>query len=111
MVERTLTPELIGLIAERFQALAEPARLLILETLRRGERTVGEVVEETGLSQSNASKHLQVLHGMGFVARRKDGLHVCYRLSDDDVFTICDIMCGRLDREAARRRAVLKGRE
>ena len=107
MAGGSLTPELMELVAERFQALAEPARLQILETLRGGERTVGEVVDASGLSQSNASKHLQLLHALGFVSRRKEGLHVHYRLADEDVFAICDIMCGRLEREAERRRSVL----
>ena len=110
MAGESLTPELMELVAERFQALAEPARLQILETLRRGERSVGEVVEATGLSQSNVSKHLQHLHGLGFVERRKEGLHVHYRLADEEVFVICDIMCGRLEREAERRRTLLEER-
>lgn len=81
-------------IAERFKALAEPARLRILNALRDGERTVGELVEDTGLNQANLSKHLQLLHTLRFVARRKDGLFVRYTLLNDDVFVLCDIMCG-----------------
>lgn len=110
MAGEALTPELIELVAQRFQALAEPARLAILQTLRSGERTVGEVVEETGMAQPNVSKHLQQLYTLGFVERRKEGLHVHYRLADEDVFEICDIMCGRLEREAERRQALLEGR-
>lgn len=81
-------------IAERFRALAEPARLRILNALRDGERTVGELVDGTGLNQANLSKHLQLLHQLRFVARRKDGLFVRYRLLNDDVFVLCEIMCG-----------------
>lgn len=81
-------------IADRFKALGEPARLRILNALREGERTVGELVERTGLNQANLSKHLQLLHTLRFVARRKDGLFVRYRLLNDDVFVLCDIMCG-----------------
>lgn len=109
MPHRTLTPELIELVAARFQALAEPARLAILQALRSGEQAVGDIVEETGLHQPNASKHLQHLHALGFVERRKEGLHVYYSLADDDVFALCDLMCGRLEREADRRRAMLRG--
>jgi DNA-binding transcriptional ArsR family regulator len=100
MSEYPLTPELLGLIAERFKALAEPARLAILNALREREMTVSELMQATGLGQANASKHLQFLHALGFVERRKDGLHVHYRLADEDVFRLCDIMCGRLVREA-----------
>ena len=107
MAELPLTPELLDLVAARFRALAEPARLGILNALREREMTVSEVMETTGLGQANASKHLQLLHGLGFVERRKEGLFVHYRLADDDVFRLCDIMCGRLVAEADARRRVL----
>ena len=53
---RRLTPDLINLIAERFKALAEPARLQILSVLRARELTVSGLVDETGLGQANVSK-------------------------------------------------------
>jgi DNA-binding transcriptional ArsR family regulator len=105
-----LTPEQIDLIAERFRALAEPARLHIMTALRSGERTVGELVEATGLGTANVSKHLRILHASGFVSRRKEGLFVYYGLAGEDVFRLCDIMCGRLEAEAASRRKVLAAR-
>lgn len=110
MVHVVLTPEILELVAERFKALAEPARLNILNVLRGGEKTVSEVMEATGLGQANASKHLQVLHGLRFVERRKDGLFVYYRLADETVFALCDIMCGRLVEEARVRRKALTRR-
>ena len=105
-----LSPEMIALVAERFRALAEPARLHLMQALRRGEQTVGELVEATGLGTANVSKHLQLLHGAGFVTRRKDGLYVYYGLAGEDVFRLCDIMCGRLAAEAESRRRVLADR-
>lgn len=96
-----LTAELFDQIANRFRALAEPARLRILDALRSGELTVGDLCERTGLNQANLSKHLQLLHTLGFVSRRKDGLFVYYSLTDEDVFQLCDIMCGRLDRASS----------
>lgn len=110
MVRTRLTPEKIDLVAERFRALAEPARLHIMNALREGELTVGELVEATGFGTANVSKHLQLLHAAGFVTRRKDGLFVYYGLAGEDVFRLCDIMCGRLEAEAAVRRKVLAGR-
>ena len=107
MGNTTLTPEVIDLIAQRFRALAEPARLQILNRMRRGEMTVTELVDETELGQANVSKHLQLLHTLGFVTRRKDGLFTYYALADRSVFTLCDIMCNRLDAEARARRRVL----
>jgi ArsR family transcriptional regulator len=91
-----LREEMFGPVAERFRALGEPARLRILSALRDGEAPVGELVEATGLNQANLSKHLQRLHELGFVKRRKDGLFVYYALADEDIFQLCDIMCGRL---------------
>jgi ArsR family transcriptional regulator len=88
--------ELFDVVAERFKALGEPARLRILDALRAGELAVGALAERTGLNQANLSKHLQMLHGLGFVTRRKDGLFVYYGLANGDVFLLCDIMCGRL---------------
>lgn len=105
-----LTPELMEIIAERFKVLGEPARLQILDAMRGGEMTVTEVVEATGLGQANASKHLGLLHQLGFVTRRKEGLFVHYALADRDVFRLCDIMCGRLEAETSARRKVLAGR-
>ncbi|MGI8508160.1 MAG: ArsR/SmtB family transcription factor [Gemmatimonadaceae bacterium] len=102
-----LTPEVLVMIAERFKALAEPARLQILNCLRSGEMTVTELVEETGLGQANVSKHLQVLHTMGFVGRRKEGLFVFYNLADRNVFQLCDVMCVRLESEMKARSKLL----
>ena len=101
-----LTPELLHIIAERFKAIGEPARLQILNTLREGERTVTELVDATGLGQGNVSKHLQLLHATGFVTRRTEGLYVYYGLAGEDVFQLCDIMCGRLAAEVETRRRV-----
>ena len=103
----TFTPEVLELIAARFKALAEPTRLQLLQCLRGGERTVTELVDETGFGQANVSKHLQQLHSLGFVRRRKEGLFAFYGLADESVFRICDIMCGRLEAEMKARNKVL----
>ena len=102
-----MTPEVLVLVAERFKALAEPARMQILSCLRAGETTVSELVEQTELGQANVSKHLQLLHTLGFVSRRKEGLFVYYALADKSVFQLCDVMCGRLEAEMKTRRKLL----
>jgi ArsR family transcriptional regulator len=56
----TLTSALVELIAARFKALGEPARLLILTALRGGPRTVTDLVRATRLGQTNVSKHLSL---------------------------------------------------
>ena len=105
-----MSRELLEQLADRFKALAEVNRLAVLSELRTGERTVSELIDDTGLNQANLSKHLTQLHRLGFVARRKEGLNVYYRLSDKDVFRLCDIMCGRMEREAETRSATLRRR-
>jgi ArsR family transcriptional regulator len=107
MAHRTLTPALLAIIAQRFKAIGEPARLAILNALRAGEMTVTELVEDTGLGQGNVSKHLQLLHTLGFVTRRKEGLHAFYALADRDVFKLCDLMCGRVEAETRARKRLL----
>lgn len=107
MGKLALTPEVIALISERFRALAEPARLQILSCLRQGEMTVTDLVDATELGQANVSKHLQLLHTLGFVTRRKEGLYTYYALADRSVFSLCDIMCDRLEAEARSRRRLL----
>lgn len=102
-----MTPELLALIAERFKALSDPARLQILNALRSGEKSVTELIDETGRGQANVSKHLQLLHSLGFVARRKEGLYVYYSLKSRDIFQLCDVMCGRIEREVRARRRLL----
>jgi DNA-binding transcriptional ArsR family regulator len=110
MPKTELTPELLEIIASRFKALSEPARLEILASLSDGEMCVTDLVERTGLGQANLSKHLQVLHGSGFVDRRKDGLFTYYELADRDVMRLCDLMCGRLESEHQVQRRILARR-
>ena len=105
-----MTPELLSVIAERFKAFAEPARLQVMYELKGGERTVSDLVTATGLGQANLSKHLQQLHAAGVVSRRKEGLFTYYALADRDVLKMCDLMCGRLEKEtSARRKALTSG--
>ena len=104
---RQLTPEMLGLIAERFKVLAEPARLSILTALQGGELTVTELVDETDLGQANVSKHLNILLRHGFVGRRRDGAFVYYSIVDPDVRRLCDIMCRRIEAVSSARMRVV----
>ena len=100
MSKKRLGPDTIRAVADRFKVLAEPARLSVLNELCGGARNVSDLVDATGLSQANLSKHLQLLHTHGFVARRRDGLYVIYELADRSVTELCAIMCGQLKRHA-----------
>lgn len=64
------------------RALADPKRLCVLETLARGERSVGELSREASCHVPNMSQHLAVLRAAGLVASRREGSTVYYRLTD-----------------------------
>ncbi len=87
----TANPRALALKAKLFRGFADPSRLAILEALRAGPRTAGEVVEATGLSQSNASNHLACLYECGLVGREQRGRFVHYRLSDERVEVLLGI--------------------
>ena len=108
MSSKRLAPETIDAVADRLKVLAEAARLSVLNELRSGPRNVSELMTDTGLSQANLSKHLQVLHTHGFVSRRRQGLFVIYQLADRSVFELCDIMCGQLKRQAGEQMTRLR---
>ncbi|MGZ4314943.1 MAG: ArsR/SmtB family transcription factor [Gaiellaceae bacterium] len=94
-----LPDDLVELIARRFRAVGEPMRIRLLDQLRDGEATVGELSEALGASQQNVSKHLAVLADAGILGRRKDGTHVCYRIVDEGVLTLCEDVCGSLQQQ------------
>jgi ArsR family transcriptional regulator len=109
-VKRGLTSAQLALVAERFKVLAEPARLQLLQALMPGELSVGQLVETTGLTQANVSKHLQLLLIHNLVARRKEGLFVYYHIADQSVFQLCELVCNRLEREVReRQRRLVRG--
>jgi DNA-binding transcriptional ArsR family regulator len=110
VAQNRLTPELLDLVAERFKALSDRGRLQLLQALRGGERSVTELVEETGMGQANVSRHLTLLHNSGFVNRERDGLYVRYSLADKDVLKLCDLVCGRIEVEVTARRKLVTGR-
>lgn len=74
--------ESLALKAKLFRGLSDPSRLSILEALREDARSVSEITEITGLSQSNASNHLACLLDCGLVSREQRGRFAYYRLSD-----------------------------
>ncbi len=75
----------LALRGKLFRGLSDPSRLAILEALRAGRRSVGEIVEETGLSQPNVSNHLSCLRECGLVISTQEGRYVRYQLSDPRV--------------------------
>ena len=109
-VPHPLPDELVELITRRFRVLAEPMRIKLLDRLRDGAATVGELQDATGASQQNVSKHLGVLLHSGLVARRKDGNFARYEIADESVFELCEQVCGGLRRQLDEMDALLGGR-
>lgn len=99
---------LVDLVAERFRVLGEPMRIRLLDRLRRGDATVGELADALGTSQQNVSKHVGVLARAGIVAREKEGNAVRCRIADPSVMALCEQVCGGLRRRVAELGALLE---
>ncbi len=104
-----LSEEALEMIASRFRLLSDPMRLKILHTLGDEELNVTDLVGATGAGQANVSKHLGILLSAGIVSRRKEGLNSIYRVSDETIFELCEVVCSRLKRQLETRRNALSG--
>jgi ArsR family transcriptional regulator len=87
-----MSQELRRFKAEIFQGLAHPARIAIVESLRSGERSAGQLTELLGLEPANASQHLAVLRTKQIVTSRKEGNQVFYSLRDPVLMDVLDIL-------------------
>lgn len=104
-----LPEPLVELVAQRFRVIGEPMRIKLLDRLRDGSATVGELVEALGASQQNVSKHLGVLHQAGIVSRAKEGTSVRYAIADETVFALCEQVCGGLREQLDELDSILSG--
>lgn len=102
-----LNDQALEIVARRFAVLAEPMRLRLIQALFAGERNVTELVEATGGTQANISRHLQTLIAAHVLARRKDGLQVFYRISDPTIPKLCELVCGSLEKTLTKQAAHL----
>lgn len=78
--------------AEVCKTLGSPVRIEILNSLRDGEKTVGQLSEELKLRQANVSQHLAVLRQRQVVATRKEGTSIYYRVSNPKINQACQLM-------------------
>ena len=77
-------------------------RLEILNLLQvHQEMHVQQIVEETGQSHANVSKHLRLMASVGLVERRKEGIYAYYRIADPSISGLCLLVCGQLQRQEA----------
>jgi DNA-binding transcriptional ArsR family regulator len=91
-----------ALLATLFRGLADPARLSCLLVVHERPKTVGEIVEATGLSQPNVSKHLACLKDCGLLQSQRSGKYVIYRLSSDAVHEIIGAAAALLEQVGDR---------
>ena len=93
---KKMSAEAVSVVAARFKVLSEPLRLHILQHLENGESSVSAVTKAVASTQPNVSKHLKMLQDEGLVAKRQEGNTVFYRIADETVFELCDVVCGSI---------------
>jgi len=98
-------PERYRLHAEVCRVLTDPKRLMLLDVLREGERSVGDLAEELGCNLANASQHLAVLRSAGLVDTRRVGTTILYSLAEPELVEACDVIHRMVDRRLAGRSA------
>jgi DNA-binding transcriptional ArsR family regulator len=105
MAKTALNPQNLDSVATRFRILGVALRLQILNELSDGARTVTALVEATGSTQPNVSKHLSTLLAHRLVKREKRGNSAYYSVADPAVFRLCEIVCGNIERALDEERA------
>ena len=88
----TETLEQYRLHAEVCKILTDPKRLMLLDTVRNGERSVGDLAVAIGVTLPNASQHLAVLLTAGLIEGRRNGTTVTYRLAEPAIADACDVI-------------------
>jgi DNA-binding transcriptional ArsR family regulator len=84
-------PAEADLLAKYFRVLGDRTRLRILELVREGERSVGELAQLLGEAQPKVSNHLACLRWCGFVETRREHRTIHYRLADERVAAVIDL--------------------
>jgi DNA-binding transcriptional ArsR family regulator len=84
--------ELYQLHASVCKGFADPKRLVLINALRDGERSVSDLCETTGITQSNASQHLSILKSKGLVANRREGQRVFYSVTSPKINEALDLL-------------------
>jgi len=74
------------------KTLASPKRLEIINALKEGEKTVGELVEILGVPKANVSQHLAVMRLKGILKSRREGVNIYYQIANPKVVQACALM-------------------
>jgi ArsR family transcriptional regulator len=103
---KKMSAETVSFVAARFKVLSETLRLQILQYLENGEASVTAVTRAVSSTQPNVSKHLKILQDEGLVAKRQEGNTVFYKIADESVFELCEVVCGSLKERFLERSAI-----
>lgn len=98
--KKSLSAPQIKAVARLFAVLSEPSRLALLQALHDGPLAVNQLMDACGMKQANVSKHLAVLHDHHLVRRQRAGNVVRYEMTDPMVFSLCDLVCGKMHHDA-----------
>lgn len=90
------TEELFEEVANYFSLLCEPTRLKIINSICKGEKSVGDIVLAVESTQANISRQINLLYRGKILARRKEGTQVFYRIEDQKTLTMCQTVCGEI---------------
>jgi DNA-binding transcriptional ArsR family regulator len=98
--KKALSAGQLEAVARLFAVLSEPSRLSLLQALQNGPLTVGELAQATGMKQANVSKHLAVLHDYRLVNRERHGTSIHYEIADPMIFSLCNLVCSKMEQGA-----------
>jgi len=79
-------------LAQKLKAIAHPQRLCIVKGLMEHECNVSYIQECLGIPQSTVSQHLAKLKSAGIIEGRREGLEICYKVVDEDVKNIINVL-------------------
>ena len=88
MTDNSLSAEIVGRLADLFEAMADPTRVRLISMLICAEHSVGELAANLEMSISAISHQLNLLRHLHIVAARRDGRRIIYRLDDEHVALI-----------------------
>jgi len=97
---KPLSSHQLAAVARLFAVLSEASRLALLQALHAGPLTVNELVAASGMKQANVSKQLAILHDHHLVKREREGTFIRYEIADPMVFSLCNLVCSKMAKDA-----------
>jgi len=98
---------MIGRVVERLRALADENRIRLLLRLKSSPANVSTLTQDLGIAQASVSKHLAILRQVGIVEVERKGTQAFYRVRDETIFGLCEIVCNGVIRYVEEEHAAL----